>query len=90
MQTNSGRYTATKAVAFSLNQERVNKLMKAHGIPTESELARRVGINVATLYRVRNGITPPSNEVMAKFRLAFPSVSHDDLFPIVELQSQVA
>ena len=73
-----GRIHASKEMV--LNDETLNTLSRAHGIRSEAELARLIGVNSATLYRVRQGLTAPSNAFIAGIKLAFPAASLDSLF----------
>lgn len=72
-----------RAVALVLNRSRLNELRKANGIETEKDLARVIGVNYTTLYRVSIGSTIPSNEFMAKVAMAFPLVPFDQLFTVI-------
>ncbi|WP_137843816.1 helix-turn-helix transcriptional regulator [Microbacterium sp. 2FI] len=67
-------------VALVLNREKLDDLRRAHGIATEAELARRIGVNPSTLWRVSNGEVQPSTPFIARVLLAFPSARMDDLF----------
>lgn len=77
---------AAPAVAFVLNKNRLEELRKAHGIETNEDLARVIGVNTATLHRVTKGDVTPSNSFMARVAVAFPSTSFDQLFTIVVTQ----
>lgn len=65
-----------------LNRKRLDELRKAHGIESDADLARVIGVNVTTLFRVSKGDSAPSNTFMAKVRLAFPAASLDQLFMV--------
>jgi len=81
------RTPSTRATAaLVLNRARLDGLRKAHGIETEADLARVIGVNAATLYRVTNQLTLPSNEFIAKVAIAFPSASLDQLFQVVVVE----
>ncbi|MCM6761418.1 helix-turn-helix transcriptional regulator [Rathayibacter sp. ZW T2_19] len=75
--------------ALVLNRSTLDALRRAHGIESEAELARVIGVDYTTLYRVSEGKTVPSNEFMAKVAGAFPSASLDTLFTI-RLPAEVA
>lgn len=79
MQSNST--TAPKPVLV-LNRQKLDELRRASGIPTEAEMARRLGVDASTLYRISSGKTMPSNEFMAGLKAAFPLSSLDDLFTL--------
>lgn len=66
-----------------IDLERLDALRVAHGIPSDSELARRIGVDPSTLMRIRQGKVVASNEFLAKVATAFPHISKDDLFHIV-------
>lgn len=76
---------ATPKVAIVLNRAKLDELRQAHNIPTEAELARRIGVTPETLWRVSRGETYPSNAFMARVRLAFPAASLDSLFSVREV-----
>ncbi len=74
---------ASPAPVLVLNVVKLNELRRAHDIRSEADLARIIGIDPATLYRVSSGRTTPSNGFIARMRLAFPTVSLDQLFTAV-------
>lgn len=78
------RMQATTAGArthyLSVDPTRLDQLRDAHGIPTDAEFARRIGVDDSTLRRVRTGATVASNEFLAKLAAAFPHASFDSLF----------
>lgn len=76
--------TATRPTYIAVNLERLDALRDAHGIATDAELARRIGVHPGTLLRIREGKVIASNEFLAKLAVAFPHVSKDDLFLIVQ------
>lgn len=65
-----------------LNIPKLNELRRAHELQSDTDLARLLGVNRATLYRVTNGQVAPSNAFMARMKLAFPSVPLDSLFVV--------
>lgn len=67
-------------VALTLNRSTLDQLRKAHGIKTEAELARRIGVDPSTLYRISVGEVQPSPGFIARVKLAFPMASLDSLF----------
>ncbi|MFD4111642.1 helix-turn-helix domain-containing protein [Streptomyces sp. NPDC058650] len=67
---------------YVLNRPSLDRLRQAHGIESDADLARVIGVNAATLYRVSNGITIPSNEFMAKVAMAFPAAKFNQLFTL--------
>lgn len=79
MQTRSE--AATRPVLV-LNRQKLDELRRASGIPSEAELARRLNVDVSTLYRVSAGKTVPSNEFIAGLKVAFPMCSLDDLLTL--------
>lgn len=74
--------TASIGSRITINYDRLDQLRNAHGIGTDAELARVLQVDPATLYRVREGKTVPSNEFLAKVATAFPNVTLDQLFVI--------
>ena len=66
--------------ALVLDLNRLEELRKAHGIESDTDLARVIGVAPSTLFRVRTRRTTPNNDFMTKVRLAFPAASLDSLF----------
>lgn len=64
--------TAQEVSAIPLNNALLDEYAAAEGIATEAELARRMGVNYATLYRARTGRTVDSMACVKGFRKAFP------------------
>lgn len=64
---------------LTLNTQKLNELRRANGIRSEADLARKLGVNTSTLYRVTSGTTVPSNAFIAGLKRAFPLCSLDDL-----------
>lgn len=73
-----------------LNVEKLNQLRRAHEIKSDVELARMIGVDTATLFRVTSGRTAPSNVFIARLSLAFPAVPLDSLFEVRRSPEQVA
>lgn len=65
---------------LTVDPDRLDQLRDAHGIPTDAEFARRIGVDNSTLWRVRKGESIASNEFLAKLAAAFPHASFDSLF----------
>ncbi len=65
-----------------MNRERLDHLRRAHGIGSDAELARVIGVDPVTLWRVREGKVTASNEFLTKVAIAFPNVSFDHLFVV--------
>jgi DNA-binding XRE family transcriptional regulator len=83
------RTPSTRAtVALVLNRVRLDELRRAHGIQTEADLARVIGVNASTLYRVSNKLTLPSNEFIAQVACAFPSAPLDQLFTVETIEAK--
>lgn len=70
------------AARLVLNRSKLNELRLATGIRSDAELARRLGVDATTLYRVSEGKTAPSNAFMAGLKTAFPLSSLDDLLTL--------
>lgn len=71
-------------VHLLLNRVKLDELRRAHGIKSDAELARRIGVTPETLWRVSRG-NPPSNPFMARVKMAFPSAAMDSLFELREV-----
>ncbi len=74
---------ASRGPYLTVDRGRLDELRKAHGIDSDADLARVIGVDPATLYRVREGKTVASNEFLAKVAVAFPGASFDRLFTVV-------
>ena len=70
----------TETVSLTLNRVKLDELRRAHGIKTEAELARRIGVTASTLYRISVGDVQPSGLFVARVKLAFPMATLDSLF----------
>ena len=81
------RTNASGEVAFVLNRPKLDELRRANGIESEGDLARIIGVNPATLYRVTQGLTRPSSAFMARMKLAFPYVPVETLFRLETLSA---
>jgi len=68
-----------------LNLDKLNELRRAHELDSNTEFAKLLGIDAATLYRITSGRTEPSSRVIARIKLAFPSVALDSLFYVDRL-----
>lgn len=79
MQSSSAH--ATRQI-LALNRTKLDELRRASGIRSEAELARRLGVDASTLYRVSSGKTAPSNEFIAGLKAAFPLCSLDELLTL--------
>lgn len=55
-----------------LNTEQLAAYRKAEGITSDAELARRMGVDPATVSRVLAGRNGPSTRFMAGLQRAFP------------------
>lgn len=77
--------TADATPQMRLNVQKLNELRRAHELPSNVELAKLLGCNTATLYRVMTGAVAPSSSFIARTKLAFPSVSIDSLFYVDRL-----
>lgn len=74
---------ATAKATLGINRPRLDELRRAHGIQSESELARLLGVDYSTLHRVSTGKTTPSNAFLTGLKLAFPLCSLDELTVVV-------
>lgn len=77
--------TPSSPVRITITRDRFEALKSAHGITSDQELAEKIGVNKATLYRVREGKTTPSAEFLARVVSAFPQASLDHLFTLVRV-----
>lgn len=75
---------STRPTHIAVDQDRLDTLRSAHGISSDAEFARIIGVHPGTLMRVRDGKTIASNEFLAKLASAFPHISKDDLFKVVK------
>lgn len=83
--------TATQnEVTLRLNRERLDGLRRAHGIESEAELARRIGVDASTLWRVSRGDVAPSASFIARVMVAFPAATMGDLFEVDRIPRAVA
>jgi DNA-binding XRE family transcriptional regulator len=69
-----------------LNRPKLDELRRAHEITSDAELARRIGVDPVTLYRVSTGRSKASNEFIAGLKAAFPSVALDSLFRVERVE----
>lgn len=69
-------------VSLVLNREKLDQLRQKHKIKNSAELAQRIGIDPATLWRLSTGKSLPSNTVIARVILAFPGTKLLDLFTL--------
>jgi DNA-binding XRE family transcriptional regulator len=90
MQSTDTTSSEATTAAFVLNSSRLYELQQANGIGSDLELAKVIGVDHATLYRVRTNKVIPSNKFMTKVALAFPLVSFDDLFRIEQIPAKAA
>jgi hypothetical protein len=77
---------STSGPTLALNVEKLDELRRANDIGSDAKLARLIGVDTSTLFRVRNGQTP-STRFIAGVKIAFPTVSLDALFNIVDTES---
>lgn len=77
--------TAGATPQMRLNVQKLNELRRAHELESNVDLARLLGVNTATLYRVMTHAVAPSSSFIARVKLAFPSVSIDSLFYVDRL-----
>lgn len=80
---------ATSGVTLRLNRVKLDELRRAHGINSEAELARRIGVDAATLWRVSNG-NAPGPTFIARVMVAFPAARMDDLFAVAKSEDMAA
>jgi len=74
------RSAAPSAPYFTLNRKRLDGLRRAHGIESETDLAKVIGVARSTLWRVSQGEVRPTADFMAATCAAFPSASFESLF----------
>lgn len=67
-----------------LKRSKLDELRKAHDIQSEAALARLIGVDAATLWRVSKGGVV-SSDFIARVKVAFPTVSLDALFEVREV-----
>jgi len=76
-------------VSMTLNKDLLEKLRLANGIESNAALARTIGVDTVTLYRVTAGKIAPSNQFMARVLFAFPHTAMDKMFSLT-VQSATA
>ncbi|MFE5777119.1 hypothetical protein [Brachybacterium sp. NPDC056505] len=62
-----------------INRSVLNDYMAAEGIRSRNALAKRMGVNSATVYRVLSGSQAPGERFYLGLKTAFPGRSMDDL-----------
>jgi transcriptional regulator with XRE-family HTH domain len=67
---------------LELNRAKLDELRKANSITTEAELAKIIGVSPATLWRITNRESVPSNGFIARLKIAFPHVALESLFDV--------
>lgn len=83
-------HATSASVTLRLNREKLDELRRAHGIKSEAELSRRIGVDAATLWRVSNGESAPGPTFIARVMVAFPTARMDDLFQVAQPTMAVA
>jgi len=76
--------------ALMLRRDKLDELRRAHGIGSEAQLSRVLGVSPTTLWRVSNREVAPSNSFIAQTLAAFPSAPIDQLFEVVEVTTKAA
>jgi DNA-binding phage protein len=66
--------------AYLINRDRLDALMKKHGVKNMPSLAEATGISVRVLYSVLEGKREPRQTTVRKMLALFPGVSHEYLF----------
>lgn len=66
-----------------LRGDNLNKYRRLAGLETDASLARRIGVDPTTVYRVLNGRTAPSARFIAGIVDAFGADLFPDLFEVV-------
>jgi len=67
---------------LELNRKKLDELRRANGIGSEAELAKIIGVSPATLWRITNRESVPSNGFIARLKIAFPHVALESLFDV--------
>ena len=83
----TSRDAAVKDPQLVLKLDKLHELRRAHGIVSDADFARAIGVDATTLYRVTSGRTAPSNAFMARLVLAFPTAKLDALFEVKRVAS---
>ncbi len=66
-----------------LRGDNLNKYRRLAGLHTDASLARRIGVDPTTVYRVLNGRTLPSARFIAGIVEAFGADLFSDLFEVI-------
>jgi transcriptional regulator with XRE-family HTH domain len=66
-----------------LRGDNLNKYRRLAGLHTDASLARRIGVDPTTVYRVLNGRTVPSARFIAGIVEAFGADLFSDLFEVI-------
>lgn len=62
--------------------EKLDELRRISGVKSKKEFARLLDIDYATLWRVTDGGAAPSSLVIERVKVAFPTVSFDELIEV--------
>lgn len=68
----SNREEVTTLTSFTIDADQLTSYRNAEGITSNAELARRMGVNAATVSRVLAGLNGPSTRFMTGLQQAFP------------------
>jgi len=73
-----------------LRADQLGKYRGVAGIKTDDALARRMGMDPASVSRVLRGTAAPGPKFIGALVGAFPGLSIDDLFEVVPAEAEVA
>lgn len=76
-------HSTTGTPRLVLNRKALDKISRAAGIRSEVDLAKHIGVDTATLWRVSTDVVTPSNSFIARCLAAFPQVQMEQLFRLV-------
>lgn len=83
-------FTEESLPAVALRRDNLDELRRAHGISSEADLARAIGVSPTTLWRISRGDVVPSQMFIARVLIAFPQAKFETLFEIKQHEAVAA
>jgi len=72
---------------LKLRKDQLAKFRTLAGIKTDDALAKRMGMDPATVSRVLSGKQDPGSKFIAALVAAFPGMDLDDLFEVIPAEA---